>query len=411
MPVLKWLIISVLVGILSGSASALFLYFLDLFTEIREDNLWLIALLPLAGLLIGLAYHYWGGEVVKGNNLLLDEYQNPKKIIPFKMAPMVLLGTLITHLFGGSAGREGTAVQMAAAISDQFSRFFKPEADDRKMLIILGISAGFASVFGTPWAGTVFAIEILLWSKFRYKAIIPAFLSAFIADYTCTAWNISHTHYSIPTVPEISSQNLVIAVAAGIIFGLTAWLFSVSNRFWANIFKSTVTFAPFRPLIGGICIALAVWILGNTRYIGLGVPVIQQTFTENQNGYDFLMKILFTTFTIGAGFKGGEVTPLFYVGATLGNILVWILPLPMGLLAGMGFVAVFAGTTNTPLACTIMGIELFGFESAPFIVIACFVSYLFSGPMGIYSSQKIGGFKLMIYGKLKMISTAHIPPE
>jgi H+/Cl- antiporter ClcA len=397
------LLITALVGILAGTASALFLYLLDLFTALRESNLWLIALLPFAGLLIGTAYHYWGEEVVKGNNLLFDEYQNPKKTIPFKMAPMVLLGTLITHLFGGSAGREGTAVQMAAAISDQFSRFFKPEADDRKMLIIIGISAGFASVFGTPWAGAVFAIEVLVHGKIRYKAIIPALLSAFIADYTCTAWNISHTHYTIPSVPGISIQNMAMAASAGIIFGLTAFLFTVSNRFWASTFKSTIPFAPFRPLTGGIFIAIAVWLLGNTRYIGLGVPIIQQAFTENLNSYDFLMKILFTTFTIGAGFKGGEVTPLFYIGAALGNTLVWIFPLPMALLAGMGFVAVFAGTTNTPLACAIMGIELFGFESAPFIVPACYISSLFSGPSGIYSSQKIGGLKLMIYERLNLI--------
>lgn len=365
--------------------------------------MWLIALLPLAGLLIGSAYYYWGDEVVKGNNLLLEEYQNPRKVIPFRMAPMVLLGTLITHLFGGSAGREGTAVQMATAISDQFSRFFKPEPGDRRILIVMGISAGFASVFGTPWAGAVFAIEILLWSKVNYKAIIPALLSAFIADYTCTAWNVSHTHYTIPSVPEISFQNMFIAACAGIIFGLCAWLFSGSNRFWANTFKSTVQFAPLRPVIGGVCIAITVWLLGSTRYIGLGVPIIQQAFTENLNSYDFLLKILFTTFTIGAGFKGGEVTPLFYIGAALGNALFWIVPLPMGLLAGMGFVAVFAGTTNTPLACTIMGIELFGSESIPFIAIACFVSYLFSGPAGIYSSQQSGGLKLSIYQRLGLI--------
>lgn len=400
--VLKWACLAAFVGILGGTASAIFLASLDWVTNFREDNLWIITLLPLGGLIIGLGYHYWGEEVVKGNNLLIDEYYQPKAIIPFKMAPMVLLGTLITHLFGGSAGREGTAVQMAAAISDQFSRILKPDTDTRRLLIISGISAGFASVFGTPWAGAIFAIEVLINPKINYKVIISSFLAAFVADYTCNAWGIGHTHYSISDVPEMTALNLTIAAGAGILFGLTALLFSASNHFWAKTFKSQIQYPPFRPLIGGIVIAVSILLIGNTKYIGLGIPVIRQAFNEPLNSYDFLLKILFTTFTLGAGFKGGEVTPLFYIGAALGNVLIWIFPLPMALLAGMGFVAVFAGATNTPLACVIMGIELFGIQSTPFITIACTTAYFFSGTSGIYSSQKIGGMKLVLYEYLKL---------
>lgn len=403
MNVLKWACLAVVVGILGGTASAIFLASLDWVTNFREDNLWIIALLPLGGLMIGLAYHYLGEDVVKGNNLIIDEYHQPKSPIPFKMAPMVLLGTLITHLFGGSAGREGTAVQMAAAISDQFSRILKPDADTRRLLIISGISAGFASVFGTPWAGAIFAIEVLINPKINYKVIIASFLAAFVADYTCTAWGIDHTHYSVSDVPEMTAQNLTIAAGAGILFGLTALLFSASNHFWAKTFKSRIQYPPFRPLIGGTVIAVSILLIGNTKYIGLGIPVIQQAFNDQLNSYDFLLKIAFTTFTLGAGFKGGEVTPLFYIGAALGNVLIWIFPLPMALLAGMGFVAVFAGATNTPLACAIMGIELFGIQSSPFIAIACFTAYFFSGLSGIYSSQKIGGMKYILYKRLQLI--------
>ena len=404
---LKWISLSAIVGILAGSASAFFLISLDWATDWRENHLWVIAFLPLAGLIIGLAYHYWGTEVVKGNNLLIDEFHSPNKIIPFKMAPLVLFGTIVTHLFGGSAGREGTAVQMGAAISDQFSKLFSLTTNDRKILLIIGISAGFAAVFGTPLAGAVFALEVMAFGKIKADAILPVLIAAFIADITVTAWNVSHTQYSIPNVPDPDIMNLIWAILAGIIFGLTSWIFSKSIHFWTKTFKSYIKYAPFRPLIGGIFIALAVYLIGNTKYIGLGIPVIVGAFSEDLNSYDFLLKILFTTFTIGAGFKGGEVTPLFFIGATLGNALVWFVPLPVALLAGMGFAAVFSGATNTPIACTLMGIELFGIESAIFIGIACVVSYFFSGHTGIYTSQIHNGPKYAIYKQLIARSKHH----
>lgn len=397
----KWLFLSAIVGILAGSASAFFLIFLDWLTEWRENHLWIIAFLPLAGLIIGLAYHYWGKEVVNGNNVLLEEFHSPKKIIPFIMAPLVLFGTLITHLFGGSAGREGTAVQMGAALSDQFSKLFRLNENDRKILIIIGISAGFAAVFGTPLAGAVFALEVMFFGKIKSETLLPSLITAFIADFSCTAWNVSHTQYSIPTVPDIDIINLLWAALTGIIFGLSSWLFSKSLHFWIKLFKSIIKYAPFRPLIGGIFLAIAIYLMGTTKYIGLGIPVIISAFSEDLNSYDFLLKILFTTFTIGAGFKGGEVTPLFFIGATLGNALVWFVPLPVALLAGMGFAAVFSGASNTPIACTLMGIELFGIESAIFIGIACLISYFFSGHTGIYTSQMQQGPKYYIHRQLK----------
>ena len=398
---LKWLFLSTLVGVLAGSTSAFFLIFLDWVTEWRENHLWIIAFLPLAGLIIGLAYHYWGKEVVNGNNVLLEEFHSPKKIIPLIMAPLVLFGTLITHLFGGSAGREGTAVQMGAAISDQFSKLFSLNENDRKILIIIGISAGFAAVFGTPLAGAVFALEVMFFGKIKSEALLPSLITAFIAHFSCTAWNVSHTQYSIPIVPDIGIINLLWAALTGIIFGLSSWLFSRSMHFWTKLFASIIKYAPFRPLIGGIFIAIAIYLMGTTKYIGLGIPVILDAFSENLNSYDFLLKILLTTFTIGAGFKGGEVTPLFFIGATLGNALVWFVPLPVALLAGMGFAAVFSGASNTPIACTLLGIELFGMESAIFIGIACLISYFFSGFTGIYTSQIHSGPKYYIHRQLK----------
>ena len=397
----KWIIICTLIGAIAGSISAFFLLSLEWATNYREAHLWIIALLPIGGFLVGLSYHLYGNSVVKGNNLLLEEFHTPKKVIPFKMAPLVLFGTIATHLFGGSAGREGTAVQIGGAVADQFTKIFKLNNQDRKILLIAGISAGFASVFGTPLAGGIFALEVLILGRIRLDAIVPSFLAAVLADYFCQAWNVGHTHYHINSIVEMNPANLLWALLAGIIFGLVSMLFSKSTHFWSSQFKKYIKYPPLRPFIGGVVIAIAVYLIGTTKYIGLGVPTIVDSFSEAMNKYDFLVKVLFTSFTLGAGFKGGEVTPLFYIGATLGNALIWFIPLPMDLLAGMGFVAVFAGATNTPIACTIMGIELFGIESGVFIAIACSTAYLFSGHSGVYAAQIIGSPKNTHYNNEK----------
>ena len=398
---LKWLVIACFISLFIGSSVAFFLLSLDSVTEFRESNLWIIWLLPIAGLIIGLSYHYFGTSVVKGNNLLLEEFHSPKQIIPFKMAPLVLFGTLLTHLCGGSAGREGTAVQMGGAIADQFTRLFKLSPSDRKLLLIIGISGGFAAVFGTPIAGAIFALEIMIVGRMRYETLLPSIIAAVASNYVCIFWGVHHTSYVIPEVPLMDGLNLIITIFAGILFGLTALWFSKSIHFVSSYSSKLISYAPLRPFIGGIFIALFVFFMGSTKFIGLGVPTILEAFTVSLPASDFAIKLLITAFTLGVGFKGGEVTPLFFIGATLGSALFMFLPLPVALLAGMGFVAVFAGATNTPIACTFMGIELFGAESALYIAVACFVAYLFSGHTGIYSSQIIGSSKHLIYANLK----------
>ncbi len=404
----RWLLISFLISLVVGTASAFFLNALSWATDWRESHLWMIALLPIGGLIIGLSYHYWGNSVVKGNNLLLEEFHSPKQIISLRMAPLVVFGTIITHLFGGSAGREGTAVQMGGAFADQFTRIFKLKPRDRKIVLVMGVSAGFSSVFGTPLAGAIFALEVMVLGRMRYEALLPSLFFFFFSNYICNVCGAHHTHYIISSITEVNPIYVLCAVAAGIIFGLVAMLFSRSITFWGKLFKSRISYPPLRPFVGGILIALAVYLLGTTRYIGLGIPTLVSSFNESGMPYDFILKLLFTTFTIGAGFKGGEVTPLFFVGATLGNTLAFVLPLPMALLAGMGFVAVFAGATNTPIACTLMGIELFGAGNAVYLGTACFVAYLFSGHTGIYTSQIVGSPKIVRLVREKGKDLAHI---
>ena len=376
---------------------------LEKVTQIRTANFWIIGFLPLGGFVIGLLYHYYGKSVVKGNNLILEEYDTPRQTIPFRMAPLVLITTLLTHLFGGSAGREGTAVQMGAAISDGMQRWFKWAVIDRNTMLVIGISAGFASVFGTPVAGALFAMEVLSFKKITFKTVLLSFAVAFIAHYTVELWPVIHTHYTIPIVPDFSLAAAFWTVFASVIFGLAALLFSRSTHFWGDLFNKTITYAPFRPLVGGCVLALVLFNFSVQPYIGLGVPVIVDAFSTANPWYAFLLKILFTGFTLGAGFKGGEVTPLFFVGATLGSALSIVVPMPIALLAGMGFVAVFPGATHTPIACSLMGMELFGLESGFYITLSCIVACFCSGAVGIYKSQIVKGPKGIFIEKIEVL--------
>jgi len=395
----KWLLITAVVGSIIGSASAVFLLSLDAVTNFREAHPWILFLLPIAGLVIAVLYRYWGADVVKGNNLLLEEVEEPKQTVPIKMAPLVYIGTLLTHLFGGSAGREGTAVQMGGAIADQFTDLFKLDAAERKLMLIVGMSAGFASVFNTPIAGAVFALEVLYIGRLRYEAAIPSFMAAFASYYVCNLWPLTHTVYAIIDVPILSWITISWTVFAGICFGLTSKLFSFSMHTLSRMFANYIKCPLIRPVIGGFVMLVLVYFFGLTKYMGLGIPVIIESFIQQQETEVFLIKIALTVITLSAGFKGGEVTPLFFIGATLGSALSLFLPLPVSLLAGMGFMAVFAGAANTPIACIFMGIELFGMESVLYIAIASVIAYFCSGHVGIYRSQK--GSKWLLFSFLK----------
>ena len=384
----KWLLIAIVVAILSGTASAFLLFGLEWATSTHENYHWLMWLLPVAGFMVGWIYLRFGQDVEKGNNLLIDEIHDPKKIIPFRIAPFVFFGNIVSILFGASVGREGTAVQMGGALADQMAYLFKFDPEHRRMILMAGISAGFASVFGTPLAGAIFGLEVLIIGRMRYEANFPGTVAAIIADQVSLLWGVHHTHYAIQTIPSITAWGLCATMIAGVAFGFTGKAFAELAHYTSTLFKRHIAYAPLRPLIGGLLIIAATWVIGSDRYIGLGVPTIVEAFEKPLASYDFVGKLLFTIASIGSGFKGGEVTPLFYIGATLGNALAPVLNMPFSLLAGVGFVAVFAGAANTPIASMVMAMELFGAEVGIYAAIACVVSYLFSGKSGIYRSQR-----------------------
>ncbi|MFT5643643.1 MAG: H+/Cl- antiporter ClcA [Janthinobacterium sp.] len=386
----KWLLLAMLVALLAGSASALLLFALDWASATRIAHRQLIWLLPAAGFGVGYLYLRFGRDVEAGNNLLIDEIHDPKKVIPLRMVPLILGGTVVSHLFGASVGREGTAVQMGGALADQVTRLFRLKHEDRRIMLMAGISAGFASVFGTPLAGAIFALEVLSIGRLRYDAILPCVAAAIAADQVGLLWGAHHTHYAISFVPTMSAWGFCAMVVAGAIFGVTGKVFASATHALGGWIRQRIHYAPLRPLLGGIVIAAAVWFLGADRYIGLGIPTIVESLQQPLAPYDFAAKMVFTITSLASGFKGGEVTPLFYIGATLGNALAPLLDMPLPLMAAIGFVAVFAGAANTPIASTLMAMEMFGAELGIYAAIACVVSYLFSGHAGIYRAQRGG---------------------
>jgi H+/Cl- antiporter ClcA len=397
------------VSLTVGSLVALFLWLLEKVTVLRWQHEWLLFLLPPGGLLIYCLYKYLGKNSDAGNNLIMDEIHQPGGGIPARMAPLVLFTTVITHLFGGSAGREGTAVQIGGSMAHFYSRRLKLNDQDLRILLMTGIAAGFGAVFGTPLTGAVFALEVLAIGVIRYNALIPCLIAAVFADITTSAWGIHHTHYHIDFISSASTVIpfihvdillLIKVIVAGISFGLASYLFAElmhTIKNYSNHFIPASGMKWLIPVIGGGIIIGLCYLLGTTDYAGLGVTgkdsnsvsIVTAFHAGGATPWSWLLKIIFTAITLGMGFKGGEVTPLFFIGATLGNTLAIWMGAPVDLFAGLGFIAVFAGATNTPLACTFMGIELFGTGNVLYFAVACFTAYYFSGHSGIYTSQRV----------------------
>lgn len=277
-------------------------------------------------------------------------------------------------------------------MASQFNRWFKLNETAQRLVIALGVSAGFAGVFGTPIAASIFAFEFFGCRKTKWYFIFPSLLVAYAADFICVQWGIQHAQYNIDLFSDYSYATIGWVSIAGILFGLAAFLFVQSSVLFTKL--AVQIKSPFlRAALGGVLIVAFVLGTGHEKMAGLGLPVIADAFIHPQAPFNFLIKLLLTSFTLSVGFKGGEVTPLFFIGAVLGSALIAILPLPISLLAGLGLVAVFAGATHCVVTAIFLGIELFGVKFTIYIAIACVIAYLFAGNKSIYEERPIGWVK------------------
>ena len=388
-----------------GSSVTLFLWLLEEATATRMAQPWLLWLLPFGGAAVGLLYARWGHGDDRGTRLIIEEIHQPGGGIPARIAPFVFLGTIVTHLFGGSAGREGTAVQMGGSIASAFERrvlhrmpfkVVRLSHVERRELLQAGLAAGFGAVFGTPITGAVFAIEVLRVRRFGWVAVFPCLLAAFVGHFSVAFWGVHHTLYPRIQLAQyglrpLDMGTLLKVLVAAVAFGVAARLFLACAHGVSAVAKRWIAISWLRPALGGCIVIALAHLVGSSDYLGLGViaPAGHVSIVSSFEGAEippvaWLLKLIFTAVTVGSGFKGGEVTPLFFIGATLGNTIATLLHAPVALFAALGFVAVFGAASKTPIACTIMGLELFGVDAAFYLAVACGLAFVCAGSKSLY---------------------------
>lgn len=385
-----YVLLAVVVGIIVGAIDALFGRVLLFITDFRTEHYKiLLPFLPIAGLLITYMYNKCSKESLKGMSLVLETTQEKREGIPKALIPLVMIGTWITHLFGGSAGREGVAVQIGATLSHNISKKLNLP-NNGKVMAIVGMSAGFGGLFQTPLAALFFAIEVITVGVLEYEALLPAFVGAYVASTTSHLLGLEKFFVNINDTIPIDEKAVVKIIILGIAFGLAGKAFSYSfsklKVFMGNKFKNPYV------RIGVVSIPLAVllFIVLGGRYCGLGTNIINNCFNDGTvYSYDFILKIAFTVITLSIGFQGGEVTPLFAIGASLGYVLGGVMGLNPVVTASLGYAAVFGSATNTLIAPMLIGLEVFGSQNMTMFVVVCIIAYVLNGNKSIYSAQEI----------------------
>ena len=377
--VLLWVAILALVSLVVGAAGAGFLHALEAVTALYRSTPWLLVSLPFIGLLTVWLYKGPLKASAEGVKTLIAQIKDPTSPLPAAMGPSIIGTTLLSHLGGASVGREGTALQMGGAIADQGSRWIELNESERRALILCGVSAGFAAVFGTPIAAAIFALEFV---RQRSWAVVPCLATAFLADFVGRKiFCATHADYKLPLPAVYDFMGLGSAVALGLASGLIARLYVWLNRREA----ARPNPEPYaRIFFAATCFSAAVYFKQMGDFTGLGLPIIESALVEPAAPLTFVFKFLFTIICVTAGFRGGEVTPLFFVGATLGSAAAVLLSLPFNICAALGFVAVFAGAGAVPLACAVMACELFGWSIGGYALVACAISWLVAGRKGLY---------------------------
>ncbi|NCC16232.1 MAG: voltage-gated chloride channel protein [Clostridia bacterium] len=387
--ILLYSLIALFVGIIIGGIDAVFGEVLIKITEVRSNHvIKLIPFLPIAGVMIILLYRYCGKESIKGMTLIFQAGHGEIDHIPKRLVPLVIISTWITHIFGGSAGREGVAVQLGATVAHTISKKLK-WLNNSRVLLVIGMAAGFAGLFQTPIAATFFAMEVLVSGIFLYEVLLPALVASFAASTTSHLLGLEKFSVDIPNTLSFSSEVLFKLVLVGIIFGIVGGIFAYLLSYCKKKFALLIENPVKRIFIIGCILSVLFILLHMGRYCGLGTNLINISFTNGQiYEYDWVLKLVLTVLTLAAGFQGGEVTPLFSIGASLGVVLGSLLGLPMMLIAALGYAAVFGSATNTLLAPILIGAEVFGAQNTLYFAVVCSLAFIFNGNKTIYTAQK-----------------------
>ena len=385
---LKWTLVSVAVGLVVGPLGGLFGLGLNRVTELRESYGWLLYLLPLGGLAIVGLYRAAGLPGGGSTNSVFTAVRENAPL-PLRAAPLIFLSTLATHLFGGSAGREGAALQLGGAVSGAMGRLVRLERRELSIATMCGMAAAFSAMFGTPLAAAVFSLEVVSVGKMYYAALAPCVLSALIGVWISGLMGLAPTAFLLTQTVPVSPLSLLQVCALGALFALLSAVFCMLLHLSGTLYARFLKNPWLRAAVGGALVVLLTLVCGTRDYNGAGGAVIARAVAGEAVPWAFLLKMLFTALTLGAGFKGGEIVPVLFTGSTFGCVAAPLLGLPAPLGAALGMVSVFCGVTNCPLASILLAVELFGGQSVPLFALSCAVSYMLSGYFSLYSEQKI----------------------
>ena len=385
----SWMCAGIAIGFVVGLVGIAFHLLLEWATEFRMEHPMILWLLPVGGLAIVLAYRFAGMEKDRGTNFILVAVRS-NEAVTIKTAPLIFFSTVVTHLLGGSAGREGAALQLGGSIASSFGRMWELDEKEERIMTMCGMAAGFSALFGTPLTSVVFAMEVITVGVMHYSAIVPCTVAALVASSMSQAMGIAPTAFSIANIPEnILFETGFLTIILGVASALLSILFCIVMEHTSHTYRKYIQNPMLRVFIGGCIVIALTYLVGCRDYNGAGMDIITKALHGDAKGEAFLLKIFFTALTLGAGFKGGEIVPSFFIGATFGCVVGPLIGLPAGFAAALCMGAVFCGVTNCPLASIILCIELFGFKGAGYFALCCGISYMLSGYYGLYSEQKI----------------------
>lgn len=394
----KWMLLSLLVGVMVGGISTLFAHAMIWVTQLRNNHTWLILLLPLGGVMIVGVYHIFKYRNDRGTNMILTAIHSGGAV-PYRVAPLIIFATIVSHLFGASVGREGAALQLGGSLGNLLSRIVRLDEKDKKVMIMCGMSAAFAALFGTPMAAAIFSLEVIHVGVMYYAALVPCIFSALIASMFSAGMGIHPEAFVIKAIPQVGAvsmgKTVILAVICAAVSVVFCMMLHGTGIFFRKYFKNSY----LRILAGSAVIILITIILRTDDYMGAGIDVIERAIDGEAEPMAFFFKMLLTALAIGCGFKGGEIVPSFFVGASLGCVVGHMIGFEPSTAAAVGMVGMFCCVTNCPISSILIAFELFGYEAVPFFIICIAVGYLMSGYYGLYHDQLITSSKYKIQSR------------